>query len=215
MSSSKTFLPPIERPDIVIPDSGPLIHLAIADELRLLHEIGGRVVIVDVVRQEVTGNLDKNGARKLQEWIEAGLIPGSNNPVEIAITETGSLLRLARLVDPQASARNAGERAIIDWLGDRLEGSEKNAIVVYENGKVPNMIARQGLDINVDVLTTRAFLTLAENRRIIPSAEKVWQRIVEIAPTTNPSIQSFSHRRISEGTTSEEGNASSARPRIR
>lgn len=38
---------PIERPDVIVPDAGPLIHLAQTDALHLLHQIGGRVVVAD------------------------------------------------------------------------------------------------------------------------------------------------------------------------
>jgi predicted nucleic acid-binding protein len=189
------LLPSINRPDIVIPDSEPLVHLAMVGELGLLHEIGGAVVIVDMVRHEIVQDLAKPGAAELQKWIEDGLAPGTNRPVEISVTETGAAFRLARLVEPEFRMRNAGEQAIINWLGEKLDGTDRRAIVVTENGKVPTAIRRQGIDADIDVLTTRAFLALAEHRQIIASADAIWQRIVAAAPTTNPSIDAFSHRR--------------------
>ena len=48
---------PIERPDVIVPDTGPLIHLAQADALHLLHQIGGRVVVADMVAFEATQDM--------------------------------------------------------------------------------------------------------------------------------------------------------------
>ncbi|MFG1481041.1 hypothetical protein V5F53_20675 [Xanthobacter sp. V4C-4] len=186
---------PIERPDIVIPDTGPLIHLSQVDALPLLHEIGGAVVIVDVVRYELTTDMTKPEAERIQQWIERGLEPGSNMPVRLELTETGEALRLARLVKPDFRMRNGGEVAMVEWLAEKVSGTDRTALVLYENGKVPKLIADQDLHADIDVVTTRAFLALAERRGLIPSAEALWRRIVESSPTTNDTIRSFSQRR--------------------
>lgn len=190
---------PIERPDIVIPDTGPLIHLSQADALHLLHEIGGAVVIVDMVRYELTADMEKPEARRLQSWIEQGLEPGSNQPVRVEVTETGEAVRLARLVRPEFRMRNGGEVAMVEWLADKVSGTDHSAIVLYENGKVPKLIADQDLDADIDVVTTRAFLALAEQRGLIPSAEVVWNRILEASPTTNDALRRFTQRRPAGG----------------
>ena len=103
----------IERPDIIIPDAGPLIHLAQADALHLLHDIGGAVIIVDMVRLELTRDFAQPEALRLQAWIEQGLQPGSNQPVRLETTETGEALYLARLVKPDFRMRNGGETAMV------------------------------------------------------------------------------------------------------
>lgn len=191
-------IPPIDRPDILIPDAGPLIHLAQAGALRLLHEIGGAVVIVDMVRHELVDDPSKAAAVILQDWIERGLQPGSNSPVRLEVTETGAAYRLARLVQPEFRMKGGGETAILEWLGDKIDGADHNCIVLYENGKVPRAIAGQGLDANIDVLTTRAFLDLAERRHLIASAEDLWRTIIAASPTTNPRLAGFSQRRTPE-----------------
>jgi len=53
--------PQVERPDLIVPDTGPLIHLAQADALHLLHLIGGRVVVADMVALEATQDLAEPG----------------------------------------------------------------------------------------------------------------------------------------------------------
>ena len=189
----------IERPDIVIPDSGPLIHLSQANALNLLHEIGGAVVIVDMVRHELTRDLSKPEAVRLQDWIEQGLQPGSNRPVRLEITGTGEAFRLATLVKPEFRMRDGGETAMVQWLAERVAGTRLQTLVLYENGKVPKVIRREGIEADIDVMTTRAFLALAERRGIIASAQAVWAAILDHSPATNPDIEVWSHRHPPEG----------------
>ena len=189
----------IERPDIVIPDNGPLIHLAQADALHLLHKIGGQVIIVDMVRHELTRDMAKPGAQSLQDWIERGLAPGSNQPVRLESTETGEAFRLARLVKPDFRMRDGGATAMVQWLGEKVARSTLQSLVLYENGKVPKVIRREGIEADIDVMTTRAFLALAERRGLLASAEGLWQRILEHSHSTNPDIEVWSHRRGPRG----------------
>lgn len=187
---------PIARPDIIIADAGPLIHLAQADALPLLHQIGGRVVVPDMVAFEVTQDLSKPGAERLRAWLDAGQIPGSNAPISIEETSTGRLFALARQADPAVKARDAGERAIVDWLAEKVAGTDLEAVVVYENGKVPRIIANQAMDANIDVVTTRAFLKIAEERSLLTDAAGYWRRVAEHSPTANPADVVTMHRRL-------------------
>lgn len=194
--------PQIERPDLIVPDTGPLIHLAQADALHLLHLIGGRVVVADMVALEATQDLAKPGAAAIAAWIEAGGQSGSNAPVLVAPTEIGELFLKARQTDPAIRPRNAGELAILEWLGsyvDRTDHEGHSVLIVYENGKIPRFVRETGLDLDTDVLTTRAFLELAERRGVIASAADYWQRIVAIAPTVNPDIAVMMQRRPADG----------------
>jgi len=192
-------LPQIERPDLIVPDTGPLIHLAQVDALHLLHQVGGRVVVADMVAFEATRDHAKPGAHAIAEWIEAGGKPGSNAPVVIAPTEIGELFRKAREADPHVRPRNAGELAILEWLSGYVDqaGTGHEVLIVYENGKIPRFIRETGLDLDTDVLTTRAFLELAQRRGAIDSAADWWDRILAAAPTANPDITITMHRRPS------------------
>jgi predicted nucleic acid-binding protein len=49
-------------PVIVVPDMSPLIHLAAAGQLDLLNAFG-RVVVMDIVAHEASGDLDRPWAR--------------------------------------------------------------------------------------------------------------------------------------------------------
>lgn len=202
MPHSMTDLSPIERPDLIVPDTGPLIHLACADALPLLHEIGGRVVVADMVAIEATQDPSKPGAREIAAWIDAGRQPGSNAPVLVAPTEIGELFLQARKTDPTIRPRNAGELAILEWLGGYVEHGDHAGdavLIVYENGNIPRFVRETGLDLDTDVLTTRAFLELAERRGVIADAGEVWRRIVAAAPTANPDITVMMQRRPRDG----------------
>lgn len=192
---SKDVVDLIQRPDIIVPDASPLIHLAQADSLRLLHEIGGTVILVDVVADEVTRDITKPGAAALLSWIKLGQQPGSNTPIRVEATETGRAIALARVTEPTFAMRNGGESAIIEWLTERVDGTNASTIVLYENGRVARVLSRQDMDADIDVVTTRAFLDLAERRGLIPSAADVWQAVEALAPTANPRIQTSSQRR--------------------
>jgi hypothetical protein len=114
-----------------------------------------------------------------------GQQPGSNQPVEITATELGPLYKLA-IEQHMKPPRSAGEIAIAEWLTDELRHIEGPALVVYENGRVPAMLAREGVVGTVAVATTRNLLELAQREGIIQDAEALWARIVQAAPTANP-----------------------------
>ena len=173
-------------PAIVIPDMSPLIHLAAAEQLSLLHEFG-RVIVMDIVAYEASSDLEKPWANEVAMWLKRGQESGSNQPVEIVKTEVGEAYRLARIADPSFKFQDAGERAIRDWLVDTLPEVGGPALVIYEDKKMPKLIEREQLSDVVVVATTRAVLAFAEERGLIESAEDVWNSIVKKAEGANPS----------------------------
>ena len=176
--------PPRLRPTVILPDTSPLVHLAAVDALDILTGFG-RVVVVDVVALEATHDRSKPYAIEIAAWIAEGGKPGSNRPVEIAATELGPLYKLA-LEQNIKPPRNAGEIGITQWLADELRNIGGPALVIYENGKIPNMLAREGVADTVALATTRNLLELAEREGLISSADMLWTRIVRAAP---PPIQ--------------------------
>lgn len=145
---------------LLLVDASSLRHLASAGALQHLHHLASRVIVVDLVALALAADLDLPGAREAHDWIVAGTSPGTTSPIEIAVTETGSLLRLARQVDPQISAANAGWRAIVDWLGEHFENADETAIVVCEDPRLTHGIAG---DANAVVMTARDLSVRAEN----------------------------------------------------
>ncbi len=201
----------IERPDIIVPDSGPLIHLAHAEALHLLHQVGRRVVVTDMVAYEATADRSKPRAQDIKDWLDAGQAPGSNAPVSVETTDVGRAFFTALKADPDFKWKGAGEQSIVNWLNERVDATDTAMIVVYENGKVPRMIGGVDIDVDIDVLTTRAFLELAERNEIVPSADAYWRRIADAASTANPRVAVTSFRRPAEGGEPQE----SDRPRGR
>jgi predicted aconitase len=70
----------------------------------------------------------------------------------------------------------AGE--IAAWLADNLAQTGGPALVVYENGKVPGLLSREGVAAVVAVATTRNFLAMAAAEGIIPDAHRAIPRQV-------------------------------------
>jgi len=174
-------------PVVVIPDMSPLIHLAAAGMLSLLQEFG-RVVVMDIVAYEASDDSTRPWALDVAAWLKKGQELGGNQPVEIVKTEIGEAYRLARQADPNFKMRDAGERAIRDWLVDTLPYIGGPALVVYEDKKMPKLIQREHLEEVVVVATTRAVLAFAEERGLIASAEDVWNTIISRAEGASPSL---------------------------
>jgi hypothetical protein len=168
MIALSTMKAPAFRPTVVIPDAAPLIHLAAGDALTVLNGVG-RVVLPDIVQLEATYFLDKPYAREIAAWIEAGQQPGSNRPVEVAETEIGGLYRIA-LDQGLRRPRNAGEIGIATWLAENLAHIGGPALIVYGNGRVPNILSREEVAAVVAVATTRNMLRIAQQGRATCSA---------------------------------------------
>lgn len=184
-------------PELIVPDTSPLIHLAAVGHLPLLNALG-HVVVMDVVAFEATADLTKPFAPEIAAWVEAGEREGSNLPVRIARTEIGEAYRLARQADSAFRMRNGGEQAILNWLAETLPTTRGPALVVYESGRVPRMIRREGLGDVVVVATTRALLVFAEQEGLITSAEATWKAITERAPGASPEVRTWAIRPTSE-----------------
>ncbi|MEJ0045655.1 MAG: hypothetical protein WDN04_05630 [Rhodospirillales bacterium] len=125
-------------PVIVVPDMSPLIHLAAAGQLRLLNAFG-RVMVMDIVAYEASGDPTRPWAIQVGTWLNQGQVPGSNHAVEVVKTEIGEAYRLARQTDPSFRIRDADERAIRDWLVDTLPALGGPALVIYEDKRMPKL----------------------------------------------------------------------------
>ena len=173
-SGYNAAMPP---PTIIIPDTGPLIHLAAGNLLHVLPAMG-RLVVPDVILLEATRLPDKPWAREISAWFAAAA-------VEVVHTDIGNMFRDA-LASRGKLPRNAGELGIIEWLREGLEAPHGEALVVYEDVLVPPLIMEKPFAADVTALTTLNFLELAEARGLISSAEAAWDAIAEVAPTASP-----------------------------
>lgn len=171
---------PIDLPghsNILIADPGPLLLLSRVDALALLHQIGGTVAMPDLVRLDLESERARPQAPPILSWIANGFAPGSETPVRVENTGTGEALRLARLVKPDFRMRDGGEVATSLWLSERIASVREPTLVLHENGKVPGIVGAEGRQADISVVTTFAFLRLAERRGVIPSCETLWKRI--------------------------------------
>lgn len=173
------------RPTVVLADTSPLIHLAAVNKLDLLFEFG-KVVVADVVELEAAFDLDKPFAREIREWIDAHR--DGDKRVTIGETDLGPVYELA-LRTGTARPRNSGERAIVDWLADNVVHAGGPALVIYENGKIPNMLRREGLPEDVVVVTSRYFLRLAQALKLVADADDLWAQIESADRRSNPQAE--------------------------
>ncbi len=145
-------------------------------------------MVMDIVAYEASDDATKPWAREVAAWLAKGQEAGGNQPVEVVKTEIGEAYRLARQTNPEFTMQNAGENAIRDWLVDTLPEIGGPALVVYEDKKMPRLIARENLAEVVVVATTRAVLAFAEERGLIESAEEIWNDIIRRAESANPRL---------------------------
>ena len=146
-----------QRDPIVMADTGPLIRLAAAGLLNGLRSTNRRVVIVDRVVAEVTGDPAKPYAQEIAQWIarNGDAIERPRTLVGLAIERLEAGPRDAeeqRLL--RATARNSGEKAIREFLETWVPGTP-GALVVYEDEDVPHIL--QTTRVPLVLMTTRRF----------------------------------------------------------
>ena len=165
----------MKRCVLVIPDTGPLNSLWVADRLDLLLRLDMPIVVVDAVYDEVTSDLRYAKDAAVREFIEA-----NRPPFVIEQTDIGAYERERRRAGKQRK-RNIGELAMMDFLSDaggvrRYLQSSDPLLVLYED---------RGLRVfqrppNMHLLSTVGFLRGMEKVGIIRSADAI------IGEMTNP-----------------------------
>jgi hypothetical protein len=158
----------------IIPDSGPLISLAMAtigdvnmrsegkSYLDLLARFGRPIQLIDQIRYECTHNNDKPDAAHIADWLNRNA-----NIIEDIETETGRNFRMALERGEQPKTRHKGELAIDEFLleFDDYRYSEDEAVVVlFEEEKVSRLLDDRK---NVKLLTTSAFIRTLEMNNVV------------------------------------------------
>lgn len=171
---------------LIVADSGPLISLACADELRLLQSFGRPVVVADVVRMECTRKLGAPGEERLAHWFET---TGGNQFKEL---RTPFLQVFIEAMAQEASGENPDATvglgdAAISWIlknlprlssvdGQSLSvGPDEIALVLTEDGPYgdgPVLMQRRA-----HVLSTRQWLKTLERLGLIPSSQAIIDEI--------------------------------------
>lgn len=150
---------------IVIADAGPLIRLAAADLLDTMRLTNRKIVIVDRIEEEVASDLSKPFATEIARWMES-----MGDAIEHAETLEGIAIKALRqradTDEEQArlkrAVRNSGERAIREYVEMMNPDDEGEALVLYEDGAVPALMA--AATVPMTLMTTRAFARMIAER---------------------------------------------------
>jgi hypothetical protein len=150
------------RTALIIPDAGPLISLGKADRLEVLLKPGLPLYIVDQVLYEATRDPRHVDARRIAAFVR------SNSRAVAARRAAGETGR----------QKGQGEAALAEFLArldEVLDHPYDRALLLFEDSDI-----RTGVFLtaaNVDLVSTRALLRWLERRRLIRSAEEIWQAI--------------------------------------
>jgi hypothetical protein len=169
-----------DRQPIIVADAGPLLRLAAAGLLTVLRGLNRRIVIVDRVEDELTGDPDKPHAREIAEWIAA-----MGAAVFRAPTVMGegirSLRGRARSAEEEqmlkASLRNSGELALREFIDGWRPDEVGSAVVLYEDKRLPSLFME--VDYPVTLMTTRAFARVISGWGINVDAAEALERIAD------------------------------------
>lgn len=163
---------PLASGIVLLPDSGPLITLAYADELDVLFKPGWHVAVVDMVLYEVTRNQTPTSG-KLARWIK-------HHKLTVLTTQTCTQYRQEIThpgVLPQRKA-NLGELAVQETINVfALRQPPQTAVFLFEDHR----IAKQSffLPEHCQKISTRAFLLFLEQKGWIASASAIERQAIQ------------------------------------
>jgi hypothetical protein len=158
---------------ILVPDSGPLITLAYAEQLDLLQRPGWPVHIVDMVVHEVTRNRTPT-SNTIADFINL-------RQLSIVNTQAFGLYRqrtsAAVAGDAPPKKAGLGELAIQEYMTRLgLENPATPAVFLFEDHKIAR--ASFHLPNNVQRVSTRAFLIFLEEQGWIGSAAAIERQAI-------------------------------------
>jgi hypothetical protein len=152
------MMTPSDRQPIILADAGPLIRLAAAGLLGSLRGLNRRIVLVDLVEDEVIGDRTKPFAPEIAAWIEQ--MGDAIQRVETVVGVGVAALR-ARDRTPaedallKAALRDSGEQALREFVAHWHPTETSSAVVLYEDRKVATLFL--DVEFPVTLMTTRAF----------------------------------------------------------
>lgn len=168
---------------VLLPDAGPLITLAHADALDLLHKPGWPVRMVDMVLHEVTRNATPT-SEKIRRWV-------AERSISILHTRTFQRYQAAQSSGDAPRKANLGELAIQETMTDlAFAVPPTTGVFLFEDHKIAR--ASFLLPANCRKISTRAWLLFLEDRGWIDSA-------AEIERSAIASGRSFSRLRFPPG----------------
>jgi hypothetical protein len=182
-----------DRAPIIIADAGPLIRLAAAGLLDSIRLTNRQVVVVDRVEEKACGDPSKPFAAEISAWMAR-----MNGAIEHAETLEGIAIAALRLRDPtpenqlmlKRAMRNSGERAIREYVETINPQESEHALVLYEDGAVPNLMA--AATVSMTLMSTRAFVRMIAERGYNADAVKALEAIAStynLKPIVNTVIE--------------------------
>ena len=166
------------RQPIIVADAGPLIRLAAAGLLGTLKGLNRRIVLVDRVEDEVTGDLSKPFAHDIAQWI-SGMADSILRVRTIYGEGVRALQQKQRTVEEDAllksALRNSGEIALREFVERWLPEIQGEALVVYEDKRVASLFL--DADFPLTLMTTRSFVRLMADWGINADAVAVLEAI--------------------------------------
>lgn len=156
---------------IVVPDSSPLITLAMANALDLLLKPGLPILVPDGVHWEVARDTSLSGALAIIDWMK-------RNPQQVRIRPTQEFANAQTLIAAGAKrVKDLGERCAGEIVDDETDQDPNaRAILLYKDSDV-TLLKIVNAD-RVDTLTTAEFLAELERKQLIQSADHVLDEAV-------------------------------------
>ena len=167
-----------DRQPIVVADAGPLIRLAAAGLLDTLRGLNRRIVLVDRIEEEVTGDPSKPFAGEIAVWLD-GLGPA----VERAATVIGVGIAALRAKERspeedkllKSALRNSGELALREFIDLWRPTEVSSAIVLFEDRRVPSLFLEA--DYPLTLMTTRTYVRVLASWGVNLDAVEALERV--------------------------------------
>lgn len=158
----------MKRCTVIIPDAGPFNSLWVADRLDLLLALDMRLIVIDAVYDELTGDLSYPKDRAVKAFID-----GNQPPFVIESTEIGEQEREKRRTGKKLK-ENAGELAIVDFMSSsdglrKYVGVGEPVAILFEDAGVRVF----NKPPNLHLLSTVGLLRGLERVGVIPSAAAI------------------------------------------
>jgi hypothetical protein len=164
---------------VVLPDTGPLISLALGDALDLLLLVASdvRIVLTDVVEYEATHRAhDLPDAKAIVSFLQAHAGQVEVMPTTIGSIALADLRRKAKVGSPAALPKDLGELSITNFVMSLRTSNpgDPMLVIIEDDWFAENAYAVPG---NVHLLSTSAWLDGLESLGLIASAAAVRSKI--------------------------------------
>jgi hypothetical protein len=170
-----------DRQPIIVADAGPLIRLAAAGLLDTLRGLNRRIVMVDRVMAEVTGDVTKPYAVEIAAWVAS-----MGNAIQHVETVTGVGIETLKTVNRtpaqdrllKQAMRDSGELALREFVGHWRPTETSSALIIYEDQRVASLFIE--VDFPVTIVTTRKFADLISEWGVNVNAREELENIASL-----------------------------------